>query len=155
MIATKYKIDSGVGRNQSRLVSFDDALLKSGVGNYNLVRLSSILPAHCKKVDTVDLTEGSLLPIAYASISSNVEGERIVSVIGIGFPEDEDKVGVIMEYSAKNISFEDAMDTLVQMIKDAFDKRHWKLKNILKTGVYAVVGKNESCSTFACVAEWE
>lgn len=158
MIAKKYKISGGKGKSDSRLVSFDKALLDAGVGNYNLVRLSSILPARCVKTDDIDLTEGSLLPIAYATISSDVLDEKIASAVAIGFPDDESKVGVIMEYSEHgkglNISESHAKKIVEQMVIDAFVVRGWMLKDIVSCGVEDVVCDDMTHTTFACVAEW-
>lgn len=155
MIATKYKIGSGVGKSMNHLVSFDKALISAGVGNYNLVRLSSILPADCELTDKIDLPEGSLLPTAYSTISSNKKGDRLVSTIGVGIPVDENNVGVIMEYSAIGQSSEDALDTLSDMIEEAFDERGWKIQKIIKTCAEAeVITNGENVTTFACIAEW-
>lgn len=155
MIASKYRIGSGVGASASPLVAFDKALIDAGVGNYNLVRLSSILPAGCVKVDRIDLEEGSLLPTAYATISSSRKGDSLVSVIGVGIPKDRNNVGVIMEYSAINQSREDAFEVLHAMIKEAFSVRGWELDHIRDASASAVVEKDgETKTTFACIAEW-
>lgn len=158
-IATEYTMSNGVGISDKHLPSFDKALVDAGVGNYNLVRLSSILPAHCKKVKAKDISkhiqEGSLLPTAYATISSSNPGEHIVSGIAIGFPEDEDKVSVIMEFSAAKMSADAVLHTLDEMVKEAFDMRGWKLKKIVSTYAEATVEKpGATYTTFACVAEW-
>lgn len=156
MIAKKYIIRTGIGISDRYLPSFDKALIQAGVGNYNLVRLSSILPAGCEEVEAIDLPEGSLLPTAYSTISSNTVGDTIVSTIGVGIPKDSTKVGVIMEFSAVNMKAGDAVDVLKKMIHEAFEVRGWELKEIKYGYIETVVGqKNETRTTFACVAEWE
>ena len=155
MIASKFKFGAGIGVSESPLVSFDKSLLDAGVGNYNLVKLSSILPAHCELTEQkIDIPEGSLLPVAYATISSNTYGDRLVSTIGVGLPEDEDKVGVIMEYSTKNVDVEEAIDTLKSMISEAFEVRGWELKKIKYISTDDVVNDERTHTTFACIAEW-
>ena len=159
MIASKYTIRVGIGRSLKHLPSFDKALIAAGVGNYNLVRLSSILPAGAQRVDDIDLQEGSLLPTAYASVTSSTAGETIVSVIGVGIPKDKSHVGVIMEFSCKGMkeygaSTETAMYILKEMIQEAFLIRNWDLEEIICDGTEAVVGEGEYCTTFACIAEW-
>jgi len=75
-LATECCISKGKGASENGLPSFDRALLDAGVGNYNLVRLSSILPAGCKWIDAKDIAshikEGSLLPTAYSTMKSVV-----------------------------------------------------------------------------------
>lgn len=153
-IGSKYKMSSGVGKSKNRLTSFDHALIEAGVGNYNLVRLSSILPAKSKEERVVGLKEGSLLPIAYSTISSGNKGDELVSTIGVGFPKDESKVGVIMEYSVLNKTVDEAFETLDSMIKEAFEIRGWELASIQKTYAYAKVYDERVYTTFACIAEW-
>lgn len=155
MIADKYKLGAGKGRSELPLAAFDKALLDAGVGNYNLVRLSSILPARCEKTDEIGIPEGSLLPVAYATISSDVAGDILCSGVAIGFPDDADKVGVIMEYSEIGADKSKVLTTLQRMIREAFDVRGWKLKDISYAVSSAVVEKDgENTVTFACVAEW-
>ena len=158
-IAHEYCISYGVGESDKGLPSFDKALLDAGVGNYNLVKLSSTLPADCKQIDVRKISEhikeGSLLPTAYATITSDKKGESIVSVIGVGHPKDKTKVGVIMEYSAKNKSVEEANKILDSMIIEAFNERGWELDFIQSAYATAIVkNEGEKCTTFACIAEW-
>lgn len=157
MIAHKWFMSTGAGVSKGAgLPSFDKALIEAGVGNYNLVRLSSILPAGCRRVYDIDLQEGSLLPTAYSTITSDVEMETVVSGIAVGIPKDPEKVGVIMEYSTASFSARSKIVSymLHKMIEEAFEARGWELDHIEEKVVEAVVGKGEKCTTFACIAEW-
>ena len=159
MIAKEFTICAGRGFALKYLPSFDKALLDAGVGNYNLVRLSSILPAHCKFVHASEITkyiqEGSLLPTAYSTISSNKAGEEIVSTIGVGLSENEDDVGVIMEFSATGMTLSSAFEILRSMIDEAFEVRGWTLKQVLSDGISAIVPLDgTTTTTFACIAQW-
>lgn len=159
MIATKYYMGYGVGISGERLASFDKALINAGVGNYNLVKLSSILPAGCKRVIKFDKgifpEHGSLLPVAYATISTNKVGQRITSGVAIGFPEDEEKVGVIMEYSDVDKTYDEVKSVLDYMINEAFEIRGWRLDKISHCVVSNVLrDEGKTLTTFACVAEW-
>ena len=153
-LAKKYKLSAGTGVSDKKLPSFDKALLRAGVGNYNLVRLSSILPAHCESVSEIDIPEGSLLPVAYSTISSDHVGDLLCSTIGVGLPVNEDKVGVIMEYSDINRSEEECIATLEQMIHEAFEERGWALADIQWIAVSREVRNPIMHTTFACIAEW-
>ena len=158
-LAKECCISQGKGSSKNGLPSFDKALLEAGVGNYNLVRLSSILPAKHVWVEVENITdyieEGSLLPTAYSTITSNVAGDFLVSTIGVGIPVDDTKVGVIMEYSAKNITEEAALDTLYSMIKEAFEVRGVELENIISTSITDKVEQDGvNHTTFCCISEW-
>lgn len=157
-IATEYAISKGVGVADKRLPSFDKALLNAGVGNYNLVRLSSILPAHCHEIRIENIRnrirEGSLLPVAYATISSDRPGEKIASAIAVGFPKVDSHVGVIMEYSSAGITAQEAEQVVRQMVEEGFAERGWELASIKAASVEATVQEGTTVSTFACIAEW-
>ncbi len=100
---TKFFLVSGSSEGFSLLNAFDGALLASRVGDTNLVKMSSILPPHCEEIKPapVSLPQGALVPVAYASLSSDAPGEVISAAVAIGIPKDENCAGLIMEYSAR------------------------------------------------------
>lgn len=155
MIAKFYKMGAGAGRGKQRLVAFDNALLDGGVGNYNLIRLSSILPCSAIRKDGIGLPLGSLLPIAYATYSTDKPNTIISAAVAIGFPKqfDDQHCGVIMEYEGECNS-EDALRTVQGMVEEAFNARGWDLYDIQSNAVEAVAGPGEHVSVFAYVAEW-
>ena len=78
----------GRGEGKKKLTAFDSALLDAKVGNMNLLRVSSVLPPHCLFRESLTMPYGSLLPIAYGSLTSDVPGETISASIGVGIPQD-------------------------------------------------------------------
>lgn len=155
MIAEYYKAGSGKGKGPERLVAFDNALLNAGVGNYNLVRLSSILPLQAKHKDSIDLPLGSLLPIAYASYSTCEPGVKIGAAVAIGFPDvvDNKHCAVIMEYEGE-CSAGDAASVVLSMVEAAFKARAWNLSHTAVSASEAMSEAGEWVSAFAYVAEW-
>lgn len=95
----KYIITKGKGNSKYDLNAFDNALLDSGIADYNLVKLSSILPANCQKVDSVDLPKGSFLHTAFSKYVENRPGMTISAAVAIGIPKDRSLSEVIMEAS--------------------------------------------------------
>ena len=96
-----YFLVSGSSEGYTRLNAFDGALLNAGVGNTNLVKVSSIIPPHCKEIQPITLPEGTIVPTAYAFISSDIPGEIISAAVAVALPKDDDRPGLIMEYSAR------------------------------------------------------
>ena len=149
--AQHFTVITGLGRGLRRLNVFDNALQNAGVGNYNLLKVSSILPPNCKKTDFIDVDYGSVLPIAYSTISSMERGRRITATIGVGIPKDSNSVGVIMEY-ADNTTVSNAEDTLKQMIIEAMGNRNTSIKEIIVKSCSSIV---DSCNcVFAGIALW-
>ena len=67
-----YALVSGIGKSKYPLVAFDDALLHAGISDYNLVKVSSILPPNCvfcERHEKIPLPKGSLVFAAYASLT--------------------------------------------------------------------------------------
>lgn len=88
------------------LNAFDGALLDSGIGNTNLLKMSSIVPPGARRIEPVSLPFGALVPVAYASITSSLKGQTISAAVAAAFPEDDSMPGLIMEYSATGPSEE-------------------------------------------------
>ncbi len=113
----KLYICSGVGRGSTLLNAFDNALISVGIGNYNLLKVSSIVPPGAQIVNKIDIEPGSLLPVAYGYLSSDEDGKIISSAVSIAIPKNKNSIGVIMEVSgyfdeekARKLAYEMAIE---------------------------------------------
>ena len=132
------------------LTAFDNCLLKAGIGNVNLIRLSSILPPGCKEAEEgLEFPPGAFVPTAYGSTISEEKGELIAAAVGIGFSEDS--FGVIMEHAGR-CSAESARAKVEEMIVEAFASRGQELKGIKIKSVEHRVEK--AGAVVAAVALW-
>ena len=77
----RYTLVSGVGSGNTELNAFDNALYNAGVGNYNLIKVSSILPPISKEEIVVGGVAGGILPIAYGSKIEHEKGAQIVAAV--------------------------------------------------------------------------
>ncbi len=145
----KFTMVCGSAEGPSKLNAFDNALLISGIGNLNLLRVSSVLPPNCEEVPKLEIAPGSLTPTAYGSITSDVPGERISAAVAIGFTKAS--YGIIMEFSGK-CSKEEAEEIVAQMVRDAFAQRGEELANVKVLGTEHTV-ESIGCA-FAAVALW-
>lgn len=148
-----YCLVSGSAEGNTRLNAFDNALLEAGVGDTNLMRMSSICPPGAQQVnrDEIELPKGGLIPLAYATIDSQTPQMWLASAIAVGIPEDPSEPGVIMEFE-DHTRLEYVENIVEQMVIDAFEYRNRKLKEIKKVGVEHQVDK---CgSTFAAAVLW-
>lgn len=148
-----YCLVKGAAEGRTRLNAFDNSLLNAGVGDTNLMRMSSILPpgAQQRDINDIELPPGGLIPLAYAHIDSTTPGRYISSAIAVGIPEDESEPGVIMEF--EDHSRLDNVEKIVrQMVVDAFEYRERALKDIKSIGIEHKV-KN-CAATFAAAVLW-
>ncbi len=120
----KYFVTAGSAEGKNPLNAFDNALLKSGIGNLNLMRVTSILPPGMVYCPNMEIPPGSLVPTAYGYIVSDVPGEVISAAAGVGISSNS--FGVIMEYAGK-CSSSDAEKAIERMLREAFKTRDMEL----------------------------
>ncbi len=128
---TKVAATAGHAEGSTPLNAFDNALLAAGIGNINLVKISSIVPPDVDIVDLPQIKPGALIPTAYAWETSSVPGEVISAAVGYALPKDRTRAGVIMEHHAK-VPRAEAERMIRQMLEEAFRVRgeairEWKV----------------------------
>jgi arginine decarboxylase len=126
---TQYFLVSGASDGSTPLNAFDGALLQAGIGNTNIVKMSSIVPPHCQLISPVALPPGAIVPAAYACITSDIPGEIISASVAVALPEDENQNGLIMEYSAKGERLK-IEETVRNMAVEGMKLRGWKIKDL-------------------------
>lgn len=149
---TKYFLVAGKSEGYKPLNAFDGALLNAGIGNTNLVKMSSILPPRAQEIEPVKLPYGALVPVAYASYVSETPGEIIAAGVAIAIPEREDYPGLIMEYSDRGTK-EEIEETVKRMAIEGMNMRGEKVKEVKSI---AIEHKVTRCgAVFAAVVLWD
>ena len=128
-IPGRYFLVSGAGDALTPLNAFDEALRAAGIGDLNLVRVSSIIPPRCQKIDPQPIAPGTLVASAYASITSALPGELIAPGVAVGIPEERDRAGVIMEYSSRGHR-EEIEEIVTSMARHALEARGLRVRMI-------------------------
>ena len=123
---TKVAATTGNAEGSTPLNAFDNALLAAGIGNVNLVKVSSIFPPAAEVVSLPRIKPGAIVPSAYAAITSEVPGEVVAAAVGWALPDDPAKNGIIMEFHDK-ATREEAERMIVQMLQEAFRTRGWRI----------------------------
>ena len=126
---TKAAGTAGNAEGRTKLNAFDNALLAAGIGNINLVRISSILPPGVQLVPLPRIKPGAIVPTAYAAQTSEVPGEVVAAAVGWARPEDPGKNGVIMEFHDK-ATREEAERMIVEMLGEAFRVRGERIRDM-------------------------
>ncbi len=139
-----YFFAAGASEGFMRLNAFDGALMDAGVGNTNLLKMSSIIPPKCKEIKPIQLPYGALVPVAYASISSQVPGEKISAAVAACFPVDDEKPALIMEYSARGHK-EEIEQIVRNMAAEGIKMRGYKIKEIKS------IAKEHTVESTGCV----
>src|SRR5205814_7657994 len=119
----------GHAEGGTTLNAFDNALLAAGIGNINLVKISSILPPDVPVIELPKIKPGALVPTAYAAMTSDVPGETIAAAVGYAVPDDPAKNGVIMEFHGHATRAE-AEEAIRGMLDEAFRVRGEAIKEM-------------------------
>jgi len=102
LVPTKVFFTKGVGRYKDPLHSFERALRDAGIERQNLVTVSSIFPAGCKRVSREEgvklLQPGQITFCVMARQATNESSRLIAASIGAALPTDESHYGYLSEH---------------------------------------------------------
>ena len=129
---TRFYLLSGQGFGNTKLNSIDSALISSGIGNCNLVRISSILPPGCLYERKIEFKLGEFIPIVYSILVTDKQNVEIATAVGVGIPINPKFNGIIMEYSLLGSSKE-AKKMVESMIEEGMERRGYSIKEIITT----------------------
>jgi arginine decarboxylase len=95
-------LTGGVGRHKAKLASFELALRKAGIAQFNLVSVSSIFPPGCKIIPKANglrkLSPGQVVFMVKSQAETN-EAHRLISAsVGIARPTDPRHFGYLSEH---------------------------------------------------------
>ena len=99
-------VTTGIGYGKTPLSSFDAALFQAGVGDLNLIHLSSVIPCnHTPKIQTNNLNgyrQGDRLYCVYAHRTTDQPGEQLAA--GLGWvettnPDPRSRWGLFVEHA--------------------------------------------------------
>ena len=107
----------GAGKHRTRLQSFELALRDAGIEVFNLVRVSSIFPPHCKVIPKnrglMKLQPGQIAHVVLAEASTNEPSRMVGAGIGLAVPAQGEQYGYISEHHDYGIT-EPRMRDLVE-----------------------------------------
>ncbi len=116
----KIFVTSGIGTGSTKLSAFDNALLNAGVHNYNIIRLSSVIPKGADIVKKDAEESGSPGDKAYMVYAEErTDGSENIAA-GLGwYLFDQEKYGIFVEhhYKSKKLSKKQAEEKVLTAIK--------------------------------------
>jgi arginine decarboxylase len=101
-VPTKIFFTKGVGRHKDYLQSFELALRDAKIEKCNLVAVSSIYPAGCKRISPEDglsmLQAGQITFAVMARNATNEPNRLIAASLGVATPADSSQYGYLSEH---------------------------------------------------------
>jgi arginine decarboxylase len=102
LVPSKLFFTRGVGRGETMLRSFEEALRDAGIAQFNIVGVSSIFPPGAKIITKEEglrlLNPGQILFTVLARNASNEMNRMLSSAIGYAIPTDRSKWGYLSEH---------------------------------------------------------
>lgn len=146
-------VGSGRGEGNYPLLAFDLGLQDAGVGNLNLMRVTSVFPPraelHFIEYNDPHLPEpGALTPCVYSRHDGS-HGDLIGCAIAVGIPDDPQFNGLIFETSGFGPGDQFAKDA-TSMVEQAMIAHHIPLREILT--VQAELRISQDYGSVVCVA---
>jgi len=120
----KIYVNGAIGQGSTALAAFDNALIKTGTANFNLIRLSSVIPPHAEIIDTDEIPElpgewGDRLYVVYAEMRTEIHNEEAWAGVGWVIDPDTDK-GLFVEHEGHSEQKvrQDITDSLKGLLKN-------------------------------------
>lgn len=124
----KIAITSGKAEGPSKLNAFDNALLDARIGDVNLIKVSSIIPADSEFVELPRLKAGDMINCVLAHSTSNKKGDIITAVIAVATSDD---FGCVVEHSDVNKDPKVVREKAVFMAEEMMKIRKMQINEII------------------------
>jgi arginine decarboxylase len=128
VIIMKVSITSGKSEGPTKLNAFDNALLDAGIGNVNLIPVSSIIPASAKIVELPPIKEGKMVNCVLACEHSDQKGDLISAAIAVAISDD---FGCVVEHSGLNKDPEKIKKEAESMVRYMMQVRGLDIREII------------------------
>ncbi|MCH2571378.1 MAG: arginine decarboxylase, pyruvoyl-dependent [Planctomycetes bacterium] len=113
-VAKQIFTTKGVGQHKEKLASFEMALRKAGIAQFNLVRVSSIYPPRCKNTTKSQglkqLEPGQIVHVVMSENATNEPHRLIAASVGVATPRDTEGFGYLSEHHSFGQTSEKAGD---------------------------------------------
>src|SRR3989338_11658420 len=104
ILPKKCFLTKGVGVHREKLTSLELALRNADIASYNLVKVSSIFPPHCKIIPKADglkyLSPGQIVFCVMSENATNEPNRLISTSVGIAIPKSPNQHGYLSEHHA-------------------------------------------------------
>ncbi len=124
----KIAIVSGKDEGPTKLNAFDNALTDAGIGDVNLIKVSSMLAKNTEITELPKLKAGAMVNCVLSEITSDNPGDEITAVIAVAIGEE---LGCVVETTGINENPEDLTNEARKMVEYMMEKRGVKTKELI------------------------
>ena len=142
----KIAIVNGKSEGPTKLNAFDNALSDAGIGDVNLIKVSSMLEQNTEINDLPKLKAGAMVNCVLSEITSNNPGDNITAVIAVAIGEE---LGCVVETTGINKNLDDLIDEAKFMVNYMMERRDVEIKDLIVT--YSTTTVKNTASVVASV----
>lgn len=132
----KIAIVSGKDEGPTKLNAFDNALSDAGIGDVNLIKVSSMLAGNAEIVELPKLKPGAMVNCVLSEITSDTPGEEITAVVAVAIGE---KLGCVVETTTRDKNPDDIIGEAKNMVEYMMEKRGEEIKDLIVESSTTVV----------------
>lgn len=124
----KIAIVSGKDEGPTKLNAFDNALSDAGIGDVNLIKVSSMLAGNTEIEELPELKPGSMVNCVLSEITSDNPGDKITAVVAVAIGK---KLGCVVETNGINKNEQELLDEAKFMVKYMMEKRDVEIEDLI------------------------
>lgn len=136
----KIAIVCGKDEGPTKLNAFDNALSDAGIGDVNLIKVSSMLAGNTEIVELGELKAGSMVNCVLSEVTSDHPGDEITAVVAVAIG---DELGCVVETTGINKEKQELIDESEFMVKYMMEKRKVEINELII---------KEATTTVNCIA---
>ena len=124
----KIAIVSGKDEGPTKLNAFDNALSDAGIGDVNLIKVSSMLAGNAEINELPKLKSGSMVNCVLSEVTSDNPGDEIIAVIAVAIGEE---LGCVVETHGINRNTDEIIKEAEYMVRYMMEKRNVEIKDLI------------------------
>ena len=124
----KIAIVSGKDEGPTKLNAFDNALSDAGIGDVNLIKVSSMLAGETEIETLPKLKAGAMVNCVLSEITSDNPGDEITAVVAVAIGKE---LGCVVETTGINKNPDELIDEAERMVKYMMGKRNVEIQELI------------------------
>lgn len=124
----KIAIVSGKDEGPTKLNAFDNALSAAGIGDVNLIKVSSMLGRNTKIEDLPHLKAGAMVNCVLSEVTSDIPGETITAVVAVAIGE---RLGCVVETTGRGKDSNEVISEAQEMVEYMMDRRGVEINELI------------------------
>ncbi|KZX11176.1 pyruvoyl-dependent arginine decarboxylase [Methanobrevibacter filiformis] len=124
----KIAIVSGKSEGPTKLNAFDNALTEAGIGDVNLIKVSSMLGKNTEIVELPKFKAGKMVNCVLSCYTSDKKNDTIYAAIALALG---DNLGCVVEKSGVGTDMDKVNDDVIAMVEYMMNVRDEKINQLI------------------------